>query len=142
MVFPVLPVFFFRVHVYFQNLLLTQVYKGIYEQYTLNSKRNYTLCYPRGEYSICRGFRTPNRCSQKAHWSFAPYGTKLEKKNFQVVLVGLFIGTSEPLEIFSQTWYHLLRNSKKAVTKSLVGVLAPLHFEYWPENKVYSFFWG
>ncbi len=31
---------------------------------------------------------------------------------------------------------------QKAVTKTLVGVLTPLHFEYSPKNKVYSFFWS
>ncbi len=31
---------------------------------------------------------------------------------------------------------------QKAVTKTRIGVLAPLHFEYSHENKVYSFFWS
>ncbi len=31
---------------------------------------------------------------------------------------------------------------QKAVTQTLLGVLAPLHFEYRPENKVYRFFWS
>ena len=43
---------------------------------------------------------------------------------------------------FSTNLVPIAAEFQKAVTQTLVEVLAPLHFEYWPENKVYSFFWS
>ena len=60
---------------------------------------------------LCKGVCSPNRCSQKARWSSAPKGTRLEKK-FQVV------GTSEPIGIFHKPGTVCCGTSKGSDSKS------------------------